>query len=126
MTNFPPQPRSSAIVPVSVVVAVRVDRLILAGICAVAFALELHLSRQWFLGFDDTWHVFIAGVEPFRQFIDELRWEAHPPLSYFLMRWLTPLHGSILWPRLVSMVPSILTVVLAYRCAAVMRLAGAR
>jgi hypothetical protein len=95
----------------------RAHVLIVAALCAVAFGIELHFARLWHFGFDETWHVSIAAVEPFRQFVEELRWDSHPPLQYLLLRWLTPLHGSELSPRLVSMLASLGTILLAYLCA---------
>jgi hypothetical protein len=68
-------------------------------------------------GFDDHAHVFIAGVQPWAHFLRELAWDAHPPLSYLLLRWLVPLQGAELWPRLLSILPALGTVVLAFLCA---------
>ena len=85
--------------------AERVEHLAVACLCAAALGLDLYFAGFYHLGFDETWHVFIAGVRPSAQFLRELRWESHPPLSYVILRWLVPLHGAELWPRLPSIVP---------------------
>ncbi len=97
--------------------AERVERLAVACLCAAALGLDLYAAGFYHLGFDETWHVFIAGVRPSAQFLRELRWESHPPLSYVILRWLVPLHGAELWPRLPSIVPGLGSIVLAYLAA---------
>jgi len=95
----------------------RIDWTVLAACCAVALVLDLAYASRLFFGFDDQAHVFIAGVQPWAQFLRELAWDAHPPLSYLLLRWLVPLQGAELWPRLLSILPALGTVVLAFLCA---------
>ncbi|MEB2283062.1 MAG: glycosyltransferase family 39 protein [Myxococcales bacterium] len=101
----------------------RFDWFVILGAATVALALELRLARVWHFGFDETWHVFIAAIDPWTQFLREVSGEPHPPLPYLLLRWLTPLHGSELWPRLLSMLPSLATIVLAALTAHELRLA---
>ncbi len=93
------------------------DGLVLGALCLLAFYLRVHFALIWNLGYDETWHIFKAGVEPFSFVLVELRSEAHPPLSHFLLRWLTPLDGLPLWPRMVSIVPSLATMLLVFFCA---------
>jgi hypothetical protein len=90
------------------------DWVVLASCCFVALGLDLAYAARLHFGFDDHAHVFIAGVEPWVQFLRELAWDAHPPLSYLLLRWLVPLHGAELWPRLLSIVPALGTIVAAF------------
>jgi len=92
------------------------------SLCLLAFCLRMHFAAVWNLGYDETWHIFQAAAEPFRFFLVELKSETHPPLSHLLLRWLTPLHGAALWPRMVSIVPSLVTMLLTFRCALEMRI----
>ncbi len=97
--------------------AARIDRAVLGGCCALLLALALVYGSFLHFGFDDNAHVFIAAVEPWAAFLRELSWDAHPPLSYLLLRWLVPLHGAELWPRLLSIVPALASIVAAFFCA---------
>jgi hypothetical protein len=97
--------------------ATRLDWAVLAGCCALLLALALVYGSFLHFGFDDHAHVFIAGVQPWATFVRELSWDAHPPLSYLLLRWLVPLHGAELWPRLLSIVPALASIVAAFFCA---------
>ncbi len=46
---------------------------------------------------DETWHLFIANIHPFSMLFEETRFDAHPPLSYILLRaasWIGPMVSS--------------------------------
>lgn len=94
-----------------------VDAIVAGASCVLALVVFGAYARRFHPGFDEHWHVFMAGVQPWSQFLAELRWDAHPPLSYLVLRWLVPLRGSEWWPRLPSIVPAIASVFLAQRAA---------
>jgi hypothetical protein len=100
-----------------------VDWIVVLGIALLAVAVEVRLARQWELGYDETWHVFASTVEPVSQLVAELKNEAHPPLYYLLLRLTTPRGDSLLWPRIASIVPSVVTIVLVFLCARSLRIA---
>src|SRR5688572_5995251 len=82
----------------------RGERLALAVIVIVTLCVQGWYAQRWLLGFDETWHFFQATVQPFRQYLSEVRNEVHPPLLYVLLRPLCWPTESTLLPR----VPGIL------------------
>jgi hypothetical protein len=72
-------------------------------------------------GFDEQWHVFFAEVEPLRHSLLEILHDTHPPLAYLLLRPLTTPGDPVVWARLGSILPSLLSLPLVFaiwrRCA---------
>ncbi|MBI5882642.1 MAG: hypothetical protein HZB91_06010 [Elusimicrobia bacterium] len=93
----------------------------------ILIALALRFSRAWTrpIAYDEAWHIFIAGAQPARHYVSELRWMAHPPLFTLGLRWLIPLHDHLIWPRLLPLLAALGTIPLAFLCALEMGLSGA-
>ena len=97
------------------------ETAVVLGLAVVALAVDVHYARRWHLGFDEAWHVFASIVEPLRQFVAEIRGEAHPPLHYVILRMLHPVGEGLLRPRLASIVPGVASVVLGALCLRALR-----
>ena len=92
----------------------RRDRVVLGAVTLGVLSLQLTLACSWHTNHDESWHVYFAahdfGVDLFR---DLLR-DTHPPLSYLLARPLTALGTDPVWPRLTSILPSLVQVWLMF------------
>lgn len=85
----------------------RTDRILLAVLTAWAAVVLVHGAATWPLGIDESWHLYYADVEPLSKAIREWATDAHPPLTYALLRPITALSGDPFVGRLASVVPAL-------------------
>lgn len=77
-------------------------------------AVQLTISLSPFYGYDEAWHLYLSSVSPLWKALEEMAVDPHPPLYYFLLRPLILIGPEPFWPRLISVVATVLTVPLWY------------
>lgn len=85
------------------------DLLAQLGLAALLGIGLAFLQQPYRLGYDETWHVLFAEMQPFGGFLAEVRTDAHPPLSYLLLRPLTEAGAPPLAARSLSILAAALT-----------------
>jgi hypothetical protein len=97
----------------------RLDFLLL-GIVLLAAIPRLYLGATQFVEYDGYWHVFTAQQDRWRNFVWDCRYDAHPPLYYFLLRLTLWLGHSHLAYRAISLLTGLGSIVVLGRIAAKM------
>lgn len=82
--------------------------LLLATVYATA--LQIYWGTAPYYGYDELWHTALAAVSPPWVALQLISADVHPPLHYLLVRPLTRIGGDPFFPRLASIIPSILSV----------------
>jgi hypothetical protein len=88
--------------------------IVLAVLTVLVAALQITASWNPYFGYDEAWHLYLSSVSPLWKALEEMAVDPHPPLYYLLLRPLTSIGPEPFWPRLLSVVPTILTVPLWY------------
>jgi len=88
--------------------------LTLLAITAYVAFVEISNALPKTMGYDEAWHIFVAVVSPRWHSALAMSADSHPPLYYPLLRALSRLGYDPFWPRLLSVVPTILCVPLWY------------
>ena len=86
---------------------------VLAATVYVAVTEVIHALPKT-LGYDEAWHVYVAIVSPLWKTALALSADTHPPLYYPPLRALARIGNDPFWPRLLSLVPTVLCVPLWY------------
>jgi hypothetical protein len=81
--------------------------ILIALICAVP---RLMLGASQFIEYDGYWHVFIAQQDTWKNFWEDIRVNAHPPLFFLLLKVLVHFGRSLLVYRAISLVTGIVSV----------------
>ncbi|MFO0984401.1 MAG: hypothetical protein U1E76_22195 [Planctomycetota bacterium] len=98
------------------------DWYILGSTVILAATLALDAAVRWPASYDEVWHLFTAGLRPWRQLFAELAHEAHPPLAFLMVRPLVSWSSALWLARLSSVIPSVATVVVLFLLARRLRL----
>jgi hypothetical protein len=93
-----------------------IDVALVALVIACRLPSYLDHAAHWGADFDEFLHLFISGIHPFTRILNEVMTDAHPPLHYLLTRPFVGLGDSLLWPRLTSVIPAVVTITLFYAC----------
>ena len=95
------------------------SRNTLAGIAvllitAVVAALQLYWASVPLYGYDEAWHTYEARISPIWKTFLVMSADQHPFLYYLLLRPFAALGTDPIYPRLLSVIPTILTIPLWY------------
>ena len=90
-----------------------------------ATAVLVYWGSAPYFGYDELWHTALAAVSPPWMSLLLISADVHPPLHYLLLRPLTRIGGDPFFPRLMSIVPSILSIPLWYLLLRKMRISTA-
>jgi len=94
------------------------SRLIAALLLLITTVAVLLLQINWSLqpnyGYDEAWHVYLAGIGPGWKFLLAVAADPHPPIYYLLLRPFVSLGLDPIYPRLLSIIPAALTIPLLY------------
>lgn len=87
----------------------------LIGLTLYVAVTEIMHALPTTMGYDEGWHFFVAVVSPLWQSMLAMSADTHPPLYYPPLRALAHLGSTDpFWPRLLSVIPTILCVPLWY------------
>jgi len=75
-----------------------------------ALALQIYWASVWVFGYDEAWNLYYSRIIPFKYSFTELQHNAHPPIHSLLLRPLIYFEYRDIWPRMVSIIPGILTI----------------
>lgn len=87
--------------------------VVLAATVYVAVTEVIHALPKT-LGYDEAWHAYVAVVSPLWKMALAVSADTHPPLYYPPLRALSRIGTDPFWPRLLSLVPTVLCVPLFY------------
>ncbi len=90
------------------------DALVLAVVVAAAAVVHIVCARTYVPGSDEWWHLYFGEIQPFDFFVDEIRKDTHPPLSYLWLRAMTAPGDDPILGRLTSILPSLATLPVAF------------
>ena len=88
--------------------------LIVAGVTAYVTTTGIRNALPTTMGYDEGWHFYVAVVSPLWQSLLAMSADTHPPLYYPPLRALARIGSDPFWPRLLSVIPTILCVPLWY------------
>jgi len=86
----------------------------LAMITALAATILAHTALTQSLGYDELWHVTLGSLSPAWFAFLSIANDTHPPLYYLLLRPLTHAGSDPIYPRLLSVIPALLTLPLFF------------
>lgn len=92
----------------------RLTVAVLLGVTLAALAAQIHWGLQPHYGYDEAWHVYLADISPPWKFLLAVAADPHPPLYYLLLRPLVAIGNEPVYPRLLSILPALLTIPLLY------------
>jgi hypothetical protein len=86
------------------------EYVVLGAMLLSALALQIYWANVWVFGYDEAWNLYYSRIIPFKYSFTELQHNAHPPIHSLLLRPFSYFEYRDIWPRMVSIIPSILTI----------------
>lgn len=90
------------------------SRVILLGVTISVALVQIKASMNPYYGYDEAWHLYLSSVSPLWKALEEMAVDPHPPLYYLMLRPLVSAGPEPFWPRLLSVVPAVLSIPLWY------------
>jgi len=94
-----------------------------SGVAVVAALLLITAAMLWKMiefslaptyGYDELWHVYLGSIAPTWKFMLAVAGDSHPPAYYVMLRPFLALGHEHVYPRLLSAIPTALTLPLLY------------
>jgi len=92
----------------------RIAWLIVTAVTVYVATIEIRNALPRTMGYDEAWHFYVAVVSPVWYSLLAMSADTHPPLYYPPLRALASIGSDPFWPRLLSVIPTILCVPLWY------------
>ena len=90
------------------------DRATVLAIVVASAALMLWTGTRLVPGFDEFWHIWYGESDGWSLFLEEVRFDSHPPVTYVLLRFLTSAGASVWFARSLTIATGLLSIPLFF------------